>query len=122
MFRRLAKVAQRTLTRALNETTDAGAGSISYATDPAGAFVPIRGIFQDAHAEQDLESTSGVSTVNPVVSFQIADLPAYPPPAGHRVKVARLQGDPAAVGSQVFKIDDHLPDGEGMVEFILSKA
>lgn len=125
MFRRLASVAQRTLTRALHETTAAGEASVSYALSADGTYVDVLGIFQDAHAEADLDTTSGVSTVEPVCSFQVADLSAlgaYPPLPTHRVRIKRAQGAPEDVGEQIFAVADHLPDGEGMVQLVLTKA
>lgn len=120
-WRRLASTAQDALTRGLGERDTAGDSSVQY--QPAGGSpVSLLGIFRDAHEEATLDAEIPFSTVQPEIAFKIADLPNYPPARGDRIILGRGQGDPEGGGSQTFRIEDHHPDGEGMVNFILKKT
>jgi len=120
-WRRQASAAEDILVRALGERGDSGASTITY-TAPGGSPVDVFGIYLDAHSELDVESETGVSTVQPSVQFKIADLPEYPPAKAATITITRPQGDPQGAGSQTFRISDHHPDGEGMVALMLTKT
>ena len=121
-FRRIVSAAQDAAYSVLAERDSAGALSFAYIPDGGPAVPGLRGIFRDAHLEADLDLETIVSTVDPVVSFKIADLPEYPPSSGALITIARGQGDPEAIGTQTFRITDHQPDGEGDVDFVLTLA
>lgn len=93
--------------------------------DPGtGIPVDVRGIFFDGHLEVVEALEVGASTREIRVDFAIAELPSYPPARTWRVLIRRpLEGDPlnSAGPPTRFEVFDHLPDGEGLVRFMLRR-
>lgn len=84
-----------------------------YTYTPTSTGVPLArvGVFSEAHEQVELADGIAKSSVAPVLSVHLADLP-----------VAPKRGDAVSVRGKSFTVFDVQPDGEGDADLELKKV